>query len=260
MDRVKVTVCELHEAPRGPEEEWPRLVEHVRSHGSDLVLLPEMPFHAWLPRSREVRAAEWEAAVRSHDEWLERLDELAPAVVLGTRPVIDGGRRLNEAFVWDRRGGYRAAHRKHYLPDEEGFWESSWYEAGDKSFEPVDVGPARVGFLICTEMWFTEHGRSYGRGGIHLLAAPRATLAPSVDKWLAGGTAAAVTSGAYCLSSNRGGVDSGGAVWAGSGWIIEPEEGELLGRTTTERPFLTLEIDPAVSETAKRTFPRYVDA
>ena len=90
------------------------------------------------------------------------------------------------------------------------------------------------------------------------LAAPRATLASSVDKWLAGGRAAAVMAGAFCLSSNRGGVDEQGSVWAGSGWIIEPEEGELLARTSTDHPFVTLEIDLAAADAAKGTYPRYV--
>jgi N-carbamoylputrescine amidase len=46
--------------------------------------------------------------------------------------------------------------------------------------------------------------------------------------------------------------------WGGSGWIIEPEEGKVLGVTTREQPFLTLEIDISVAEAAKHTYPRYV--
>jgi len=30
------------------------------------------------------------------------------------------GRRLNQGFVWDQIAGYRAAHLKYYLPNEDG--------------------------------------------------------------------------------------------------------------------------------------------
>ena len=55
--------------------------------------------------------------------WLGRLIELAPAVVLGSRPVYDAGQRLNQGFVWDQTAGYRAAHLKYYLPNEDRFWD-----------------------------------------------------------------------------------------------------------------------------------------
>ena len=46
--------------------------------------------------------------------------------------------------------------------------------------------------------------------------------------------------------------------WAGQGWIIEPEEGDVLGVTSRSEPFITLDIDLHLAENAKLTFPRYV--
>lgn len=259
MDRVKATVCQLHEGSDALARDWSALVEHVAREQSDLVLLPEMPFHAWLARTRDVDDSAWRESVEAHDVWIGRLRELAPAVVLGSRPVTRQGGRFNEGFVWDAAGGYRGAHDKAYLPDEEMFWEASWYQRGAGSFELVEAGAARVGFLICTEMWFTEHARAYARGGIQILAAPRATPGTTADKWLAGGRSAAVMSGAYCLSSNRGGLDEHGSVWSGAGWIIEPEEGEVVAITTLEEPFATREIDLEAVDAAKSSYPRYVE-
>lgn len=45
---MKVTVCAFPAGPTGLESAWNALGEHVRSEGSDLVLLPEMPFSRWL--------------------------------------------------------------------------------------------------------------------------------------------------------------------------------------------------------------------
>jgi N-carbamoylputrescine amidase len=107
-------------------------------------------------------------------------------------------------------------------------------------------------------MWFVQHAREYSKQGVQLLACPRATPAGTVEKWIVGGRVAAVVSGAFCLSSNFSGNAGELGEWAGSGWIIEPEEGRLLGTTSPEAPFLTLDIDLNAADAAKRTYPRYV--
>ncbi|MGD8305002.1 MAG: nitrilase-related carbon-nitrogen hydrolase, partial [Desulfobacterales bacterium] len=117
---------------------------------------------------------------------------------------------------------------------------------------------AKVGFLICSELWFNQHARDYARQGVHLLVCPRATPKASVEKWIAGGRTAAVVSGAYCLSSNFSGARANGPDWGGAGWIVEPEEGAILGLTSEKHPFITLKIDLQAAEKAKGTYPRYV--
>jgi N-carbamoylputrescine amidase len=256
---MRVTVCELNDDPEVFEEEWGALAAHVKDEASELVLLPEMPFYGWFPRSAQFEAAVWGEALAAHDRWLERLAELAPAAVLGSRPVErKDGQRLNEGFIWVPAGGYREAHAKHYLPDEEGFWEASWYGRGEGDFTPADCGGAHVGFAICTELWFLERARAYGRQGVHILASPRGTLLLTVEKWLVGGRAAAIAAGAYSLSSNRVSRESSWPVFGGQGWVVSPE-GEILALTSRQRPFVTVEIDLQEAERAKGTYPRYVE-
>jgi N-carbamoylputrescine amidase len=233
------------------------LVDHVTKEKSEFVLLPEMPFSTWLAQDGDVDPARWQASVDEHDRWMPRLDELLPAVVAGTRPVIIDGKRLNVGFLYEGQSGYQAVHQKYYLPNEAGYWEAAWYQRGDGDFSLGEAKGVRAGFLICTEMWFSAHARQYAKDGIHLLLCPRATPGTTADKWVAGGRAAAVVSGAYCLSSNFSGACRS-YPWAGTGWIIEPQEGAVLGTTSKENPFLTLDIDLHEAETAKSTFPRYV--
>jgi N-carbamoylputrescine amidase len=253
----RVTVCELSDDPQVFDEEWPALAAHARAAGSQLALLPEMPFYPWLAVERHFEPEAWRAAAEAHRAWQARLPELAAAIVAGTQPVTRDEKRLNEGFVWTQGGGYRPVHTKYYLPDDEGYWEASWYQRGDGSFDLAAAGAARLGFLICSELWFPERARAYGKAGAHLLLTPRATGKTTVEKWLVGGRAAAVIAGAYSLSSNRVGKSQGAAEFGGQGWIIDPD-GQVLGVTSSQQPFLTLEIDLDLAVQARNTYPRYI--
>jgi N-carbamoylputrescine amidase len=254
---MKITVCELPDDAQEFEFAWQRLVTHVHAHASQLVLLPEMCFSSWFARRADFDAAAWQAAIAAHDTWLARLGELAPAIVLGSRPVNRGALRHNEGYAWTAQSGYQAAHTKYYLPDEDGFWEARWYQRGDGQFRPVQIGALRLGFVICTDIWFMQRARAYSKQGIHLLANPRATPGVTRDKWIAGGRVAAVVSGAYCLSSNKVSPADEPLHLGGTGWVTGPD-GEVLGLTSAEEPFVTVEIDLEKAERAKHTYPRYV--
>lgn len=255
---MKVTVCELPNEAKALEPAWSELAEHVGTQSSELVLLPEMPFFRWLAHTRDVDAGQWEQAVDAHENWIVRLTDLAPATVISTRPITLNGKHQNAGYVWESKREAQTVHTKYYLPDEAGFWEASWYERGDGDFSLTDTSKGKVGFLICTELWFNQHAREYGKQGMQILVCPRATPNPTAPKWIAGGQAAAVVSGAFCLSSNLGGTTPEGGDYAGIGWIIEPDEGKVLGLTSPEQPFLTLDIDLAEADRAKKTYPRYV--
>ena len=218
-----------------------------------MVLLPEMPFHPWLCHDLAPDSAAWQKAEEDHDRWLKRLDELEVAWVAASRPATRDRERVNQAFVWQAGQGSIPAHEKHYLPDKAGFYEATWYGRGDGRFDVATIGPARAGFLICSELWFFQWARAYGQAGAELLLSPRASTEKRAEMWLTGGRTAAFSAGAYCLSANRAGR-AGPARMGGPGWIIAPN-GEVLGLTSDEDPFLTLEIDLEAAQAAKKDYP-----
>jgi N-carbamoylputrescine amidase len=243
---MKITVCQLHNDRINFGRDWDRLVAHVKAQHSDLVLLPEMPFFPWFSTPREFDPGVWRAAVAAHDQGEERLAELAPAVVLGTRPMDFGALRYSTGFAWtDDEGIAATIHVKTCLANEDGAWETTWYEPAVPDFEVATVGKARVGMLIGMELWEMDKAQAYGEDGAQIVAVPRvngvilnASAAP-IEEWLAGGRSVAVASGAYCISSSRGAHgDSAG----GGGWIISPD-GKSLAVTSTDEPFATAEVD-----------------
>ena len=252
---MKVTVVELDAARL--DAQWVKLGEHIQAQGSELLLLPEMCFSVWFCAVRDRDEGRWQEVVRSHDHWLARLGELGAKAVIGTAPRNLDNKSCNIAYLWTAENELRWIHGKTYLPNDDGYWEANWYDRAPVDFRAVDVGGIRIGAMICTEIWFMQHAREYGRQGIHLLVNPRSTPASTQAKWLAGGQSAAVVAGAYCLSSNHAGR-AGQARLGGGGWICDPD-GAALAVTTADRPFITLDLDLSYAEAAKNTYPRYVD-
>lgn len=250
---MKVTVCELPDNREDFGKAWNKLVSHVQEKGSDLVLLNEMPFSTWIFEKPGFDEAAWQEAVDDHQLWIERLVEFGLATVIASCPVTKGSTRTNQGFLWNTQHGYRAAHDKYYLPDEDGTWEASWYQRSDGHFDLVTTGTAKVGWLICSELWAMARAQGYGKAGAHLLVVPRATGQATGEKWLVGGRAAAIVSGAYSLSSNR----ISDTAFGGQGWVISPD-GEVLALTSAQEPFVTVEIDLLQAERSKTTYPRYV--
>ena len=255
---MKVTVCQLSNQTQQFEEDWAELVAHCKLHKTALVLLPEMPFYPWFAHQPTIIEGEKQAAVKAHDQWMPRIEELGDAIVAYTRPVSEGGRLYNRAFVWTRSVGHQKVHSKYFFPEEEGFHEDTWFDREPKNFELLEINGVRIGFLLCTEIWFTQYSRQYGLEGMDLLLCPRATGKSSVEQWIRCGQTSSVISGAYCLSSNRAGAGDDGFQWGGAGWMSQPMDGALLGVTSQDVPFITVEIDLTRSKAAKREYPVYV--
>ena len=252
---MKATVIELDAGQL--EAQWAKLIKHIQAHQSELLLLPEMCFSPWFCTTRDADESRWRAAVRSHDYWLGRLHELGAKIIIGTAPRSIDNKKYNIAYLWTAENELRWIHRKTYLPNDDGYWEASWYDRGPIDFRSVTAGGLCIGAVICTEIWFMQHARDYGRQGIHLLVNPRSTPHSTYAKWLAGGQSAAVIAGAYCLSSNHAG-QADQVQLGGGGWISDPD-GAVLAATTAGQPFVTLDLDLSYAEAAKHSYPRYVD-
>jgi N-carbamoylputrescine amidase len=254
---MKLTVCELSDNPVDFQNDWAGLVDHVKGQRSDIVLLPEMPGCPWFPYQADFDRQIWQKVVRAHAKFELRLHALTPATVLATRPIQQGNQHLNQAFIWSHTMGYTPVHSKAYFPDEPGFYEAKWFHKPALDFKPYALGKTKIGFLICTEVMFNERGRHYGRQGVHIIAVPRATEKVTLERWLIALRMAAIVSGAFVLSSNHVGIGPSGIHFGGGGAVISPE-GEVLAVTSSEQPFVTVEVNLADAEAAKKTYPRYV--
>ena len=254
---LRLTVCQLPDEPEAFAESFGLLTDHVRRERSDVLLLNEMPASPWLAASPKFNSKLWKESIAAHDAFPNKFGPMGDIMILGSRPIESDGQRLNQAYIWTKKNGYQGVHDKAYLPDEPGFYEARWFERGPATFEPVETKRCSIGFQICTEIMFNEWSRSYGKRGVDLIAVPRASGAAS--RWPIAMQMAAIASGAFVATSNRTRPSDAPpeATFGGKGMVVDPE-GEILATTSDREPFVTVSIDLALSQKAKRTYPRTV--
>jgi len=92
--------------------------------------------------------------------------------------------------------------------------------------------------------------RRLGQSGVQVIAAPRATGAH--PRWEVAARMTAIAAGVFVVTANRR-----GATLAGGSWIVAPD-GDILARTDESIPVISLDIDLALVDKARLTYPRNV--
>jgi len=251
---MRVTVCELPHEPEALAAAWSGLCEHTWRNESELVLLPELAMVEPFWEEATFAPERWARAEAVSEGWLTLLRELRATHVVGTRPVTIEGQRFNQGYLASGMHGIVPLRRKYFLPAEPGGWEAHWFQPGDSDFPAFRAGDLSFGLNICTELWAVERYVGYAAGEVQVILSPRATASATTAKWLSAGVVAAVRSGAFSVSSNR--VDPTGTC-GGVGWVIGPD-GDILATTSASTPFVTVDIDLALSAAARSSYPRNV--
>jgi len=235
--------------------QWDELKDSINAVHPDILLTNELPFGPWIADSAVFSEDEAHCSLRAHEKGLEGLIDLALPAVISSRPVWNGKRLANEAFVL-QNGAVRPLHRKQYFPNEPGWFESEWYSGDGSGFGVAEIMGIKVGVLLCTEAMFNERARAYGKQEATLVVIPRAT-GMDIEPWKIAGAMASLVSGAYVVSSNRVDLSRGGTRFGGGGFAYAPH-GHLLAMTAPANPVQILELDPQMPAFAQREYPCYV--
>ncbi len=254
---IRLAVCEAAVCMTPGDDNWRSLTIDAQDAKADMFLLNEMPFGPWIAASSEPQFEDLIAVQRLHEQALKHYGDLSIPIVLGNHPVFDEGNSIIEGFVWERGGAITTAHTKQYFPNEEGWYETLWFERGTQAFQIVEVGGLNVAFLICTDIMFNEWARHYGKEGADVIVVPRATPVQTLHRWKTAVQMAAVVSGCYVASSNRAG-EEGDMTFGGLGWIVDPS-GVVIAETSADEPVVAADIYRSVAAHAKREYPCYVD-
>jgi N-carbamoylputrescine amidase len=255
MAKTKIAYVQWPDKLSTVGSQWDAIRRSVDRAGADLLVTNEMPFGPWLAKHSSFEKNDCLRSIEVHERALDALRQLNVNAVISSRPIAYGAQLANEAFVLED-GKYRRIHHKKYFPDESGFFEETWFNGGEPGFEIVQIGAVKVGVLLCTELFFNEHARHYGRLGVDVIVVPRAS-GKMLDHWKIAGSMAAVVSGAYVISSNRFSKSADEQVFGGAGFAVSPE-GIHTGQTTEDSKLAIAVIDLDVSRAQKSQYPCYV--
>ena len=254
----KLTVALISETfwePDGAGRLRDRLAEAVE-RGADLAVLPELPLNRWSPATKDSDDADAEPmdGPRSRTQ----AGAAAEAGIGLVGGIIhrdpESGRRTSRALVFDRSGTVTATYEKLHLPEEEGFWETSHYEAGSEPPKRIDVFGVPIGLQLCSDVNRPEGTHLLGAQGAIAMINPRATEERTYQRWKMVFRANALTSCCYVLSVNRPHPEHGVRI-GGPTVAIDPN-GDVLLETTDTLALVTL--DAAVVESARRDYPGYL--
>jgi N-carbamoylputrescine amidase len=245
-----ISTCEFPDQADMAAGMWRRLAIEIGKKPVDLLVLPELAGVDSFWSSPTFDEAVWRQAAATHAALEEHLRPIAARRIVGTRAVAEGAKRWNETFLWTPERGLVRGRAKALLPQQQGGWEETWFDRGARHAEPVRDGALCFSELVCTELMVSTAARGLGQSGVQVIAAPRAT--GGHPRWEVAARMTAIAAGAFVATANRR-----GATLAGGSWIVGPD-GDILARTDESAPIVSLEIDLALVDRARLTYPRNV--
>jgi len=253
----RLTVAMISETfwePDGAVRLKQRLAEAV-DRGADLALLPELPLNPWSPASTDPRDDDAEPmdGPRSRAQ-AEAAGEAGIGLVGGIIHRDTSGRRTSRALIFDRSGAVVATYEKLHLPEEEGFWETSHYEAGHEPPRRIDAFGLPFGVQLCSDNNRPQGTHLLGAQGAMAMLNPRATEEATYQRWKVVFRANAMTSACYVLSVNRP-YPERGVPLGGPSVAIDPR-GDVIVETTDRMAVVTL--DASAAQEARKGYPGYL--
>jgi N-carbamoylputrescine amidase len=252
---LRIAFVEWPEALSADHPRWSELKCSITAMHPDILVTNELPFGPWIAESAVFSEDDAHLSIRAHEKGLQGLIDLDLPAVISSRPVSNGRRLTNEAFVLVNRI-VRPLHRKQYFPNEPGWFEGEWYASDESGFDVAEVLGIKIGVLLCTEAMFNERARAYGKHEASLIVIPRAS-GIDIESWKIARAMTSLVSGAYVVSSNRVGRAKGGTQFGGGGYAYAPR-GRLVAMTDPTNPVQVFELDSSKATLAQREYPCYV--
>jgi N-carbamoylputrescine amidase len=256
-------------------------VEEAARLGAEVVCLPELFRSPYFCQRED--AAFFDLAEPVPGPSTERLSAVArQASVAVVVPVFERrapGLYHNSAAVLDSGGSLAGLYRKMHVPDDPAFYEKYYFAPGDLGFQAFDVGPGRIGTLICWDQWYPEGARLTALRGASVIFYPTAIGwhpgekalhgAAQRDAWRTVQRGHAISNGVYVAAVNRVGIEPGppgqaGLEFWGSSFLSDPFGVVVAEASTGGEEIVIGEIDPGRIEEVRRQWPflrdRRVDA
>lgn len=238
-----------------------REVERARDDGARLVVFPEATMRRFGGKIRDI-------AEPLDGPWADGVRRIADAagvtVVVGMFTPSDDGRVRNTVLVTG--GGVEASYDKIHLFDAFGFAESETVAPGS---EPVvvDVDGVGVGIATCYDLRFPGLFTRLARDGAEVIVVPASwgDGPGKLAQWRLLVRARALDSTTFVLATDQADPTAAGRtvparapLGIGHSMVATPR-GEVIAELDAAAGMLTVDIDPAETETVRAEIPVLVN-
>jgi predicted amidohydrolase len=238
-----------------------KLIREAAGAGAGYVQTPEMTNIVERDRASlagRIRTEDQDPAVA---RFAELAKELSVVLHVGSLALkASQGRIANRALLFGPDGSVLARYDKIHLfdvdlPGGESWRESAVYQPGDRAVV-ADLLWLKLGIAICYDLRFPQLYRAQAQAGAAALTAPAAfTRQTGEAHWHVLQRARAIENGAFVVSAAQAGRHADGRETYGHSLIVSPW-GEVLAEAGGDGPeIIFADIDPAVSEDARRRIP-----
>jgi predicted amidohydrolase len=221
-------------------------IRHASSSGADLICFPEQFSTGWDPKSTK-NLEEIDGSIVSSLKELARDNNIA---ILGSFRQEGAHLPKNTAFVVGNDGHILSTYAKIHLFGPAG---------EDERFLPgtdlgiFSLGPLTCGIAICYDLRFPELFQIYAKRGAQVIFVPAAWPEKRILHWELFIRTRAAENQVYIVGVNTTGITPVD-YYSGDSMIADPH-GTIIQRATEAEQLLFVDLDPAVVETARRSFP-----
>ena len=168
-------------------------------------------------------------------------------------PERDGNRCYNSAIVVGP-SGFLGSYRKTHLF----FEETAFFSPGNSGLQVWDVGPARIGVMICFDWYYPEVARTLTLRGAEIVCHPANLVLPHCPDAM---VTRALENRIFSVTADRIGTEARGGkpplTYVGRSEVVSPK-GQVLSRASHDQEELTVvEID--LNEARNKSITPYND-
>lgn len=227
-----------------------RMVEHIRSVNTDLVVFPELATTGYTIFDQLPEIAE--SIPGPTTDTLGAAAARANTHVLFGMPATSDSGVTNSAVWIDRDGDVLTRYNKVHR------WgrERESYEQGD-SYCVVDADIGRIGVQICYDLNFPEASLTMAREEVDLIVNLSAWSVPMASDWHRLLPGRAIENGSHLLGCNRAGHE-GETVFCGASKSIAPD-GTVLNKLDHRPGTVTMTVDQAELDEEHERNPMRID-
>lgn len=221
---------------------------------ADLIVLPELfaSGYQFLSQEEAQRLAEPIPDGPTTKRLLEIAKRKRMVIVAGV-PERSGTHCYNSAVVVGP-SGFIGCYRKTHLFDE----ETQFFTPGDSGFLVWDIGPAKIGIMICFDWYYPEAARTLAMQGADIICHPSNLVLPNCPDSM---PVRCLENRVFAVTCNRIGSEARGGkerlTYIGQSEVVTPKGIIQYRASHDQEELIIVEIDPA--QARNKSLNRYND-